>query len=212
MPKKIRRKKVVSKKAVQTKTAKEQSVKWSESYTSLLLGTIVVIIAVLFFGSLLKLKHTKDVTSTSTTLAPQEIQQNFGKDQQTTYTVQPGDDLWHIAVKMYNNGYAWTEIAKANNITSPGLIYKGDILIIPKLKDEQQILSNKNNEQNFPEQQNSSTEAITGTSYTVKQGDNLWAIAVRAYADGYKWTDIAKANQLANPGIIHPGNVFKIPR
>lgn len=212
MPKKIRRKKVVSKKAVQTKTTKEQSFKWSESYTSLLLGTIVVIIAVLFFGSLLKLKHTKDVTSTSTTLAPQEIQQNFGKDQQNTYTVQPGDDLWHIAVKMYNNGYAWTEIAKANNITSPGLIYKGDVLIIPKLKEEQQILSNKNNEQNFPEQQNSSTEAITGTTYTVKQGDNLWEIAVRAYADGYKWTDIAKANQLANPGIIHPGNVFKIPR
>jgi nucleoid-associated protein YgaU len=40
----------------------------------------------------------------------------------------------------------------------------------------------------------------------------LWTIAVRAYGDGYKWTEIAKANKLVNPNLIHPGNVFVLPR
>lgn len=53
---------------------------------------------------------------------------------------------------------------------------------------------------------------ITQSEYVVKKGDDLWDIAVRAYADGYKWVDIARVNNLSNPDLIHPGNVFKIPR
>ena len=55
-------------------------------------------------------------------------------------------------------------------------------------------------------------QKITGNSYTVISGDNLWDIAVRAYGDGYRWVDIAEANNLANPDLIHRGNVFKLPR
>lgn len=57
-----------------------------------------------------------------------------------------------------------------------------------------------------------STPTIEGTSYTVIKGDTLWDIAVRAYGDGYKWTEIASANNLVNPNIIHAGNVFTLPR
>lgn len=53
---------------------------------------------------------------------------------------------------------------------------------------------------------------IKGEEYTVVSGDNLWTIAERAYADGYKWTEIAKANNLVNPDIIHPGNKLRLPR
>ena len=55
-------------------------------------------------------------------------------------------------------------------------------------------------------------DTIDGDTYTVIRGDNLWNIAVRAYGDGFKWVDIAKANDLANPSIIHRGNVLVIPR
>ncbi|PIZ97158.1 MAG: lectin, partial [Candidatus Levybacteria bacterium CG_4_10_14_0_2_um_filter_35_8] len=37
-------------------------------------------------------------------------------------------------------------------------------------------------------------------------------IAVRAYGDGYRWVDIARANGLENPDLIFSGNVLKIPR
>jgi len=53
---------------------------------------------------------------------------------------------------------------------------------------------------------------IDGTNYTVVKGDSLWTVAVRAYGDGYKWTEIARANKLVQPGTIHPGNVLTLPR
>lgn len=53
---------------------------------------------------------------------------------------------------------------------------------------------------------------IDGTSYTVVHGDTLWDIAERAYGDGHKWVDIAKANHLSNPNLIHSGNTFTLPR
>lgn len=53
--------------------------------------------------------------------------------------------------------------------------------------------------------------ASTDKQYTVKEGDTLWAIAVAKYNDGYRWVDIAKANSLVNPDVIHPGNTFILP-
>lgn len=47
--------------------------------------------------------------------------------------------------------------------------------------------------------------------YTVEKGDTLWDIAGKLYGDNFKWTEIAKANNLVNPDLIHPGNVFIIP-
>jgi len=55
-------------------------------------------------------------------------------------------------------------------------------------------------------------QEIQGEEYTVVHGDTLWDIAVRAYGDGYRWVDIARANDLDNPDVIHTGNVFTLPR
>lgn len=48
------------------------------------------------------------------------------------YTVQPGDYLWEIALNAYGDGYAWTQIAQANKLADPNLIYSGNVLIIPR--------------------------------------------------------------------------------
>lgn len=48
-----------------------------------------------------------------------------------TYTVVPGDTLWGIAVLYYGDGTRYPEIAAANNIANPNLIFPGQTFIIP---------------------------------------------------------------------------------
>jgi nucleoid-associated protein YgaU len=120
------------------------------------------------------------------------------------YTVKQGDTLWLIAQNTYQSGYAWPEIAQANQLSDPNIIETGKEITLPKL------------EKDYPPTTNiiagAKVEPIQGDSYTVVKGDDLWTIAVRAYADGYRWPEIAQANQLANPDIIHSGNVLTLPR
>jgi hypothetical protein len=51
------------------------------------------------------------------------------------------------------------------------------------------------------------------TTYTVKDGDTLWAIAKKYYGDGSKYTKIYEANKdkIKNPNLIYVGQVFVIP-
>ena len=184
------------KRATKLKKIQRFHIDWTQSYTSLLLGVVVVIVAILFVASLLK-SHTprQETTSVSTenvipTPTPDE----------NIYIVKDGDSLWNVAVLKYNNGYLWTEIAKANNLKDPNEIEVGQKLTIPQLNPTPAM-----NQADNP-------TAINADTYTVKHGDNLWEIAVRAYADGYRWTEIAKANNLANPNLIYSGNFFTIPR
>lgn len=48
-------------------------------------------------------------------------------------------------------------------------------------------------------------------TYTVVSGDTLWAIAEKFYGDGNKYPEIAAASGVANPDLIHPGQVLTIP-
>jgi LysM repeat protein len=46
----------------------------------------------------------------------------------TQYTVVPGDNLFRIGVMF---GIAWPQIAAANNLSNPSLIFPGQVLCIP---------------------------------------------------------------------------------
>lgn len=46
------------------------------------------------------------------------------------YTVKRGDSLWGIAKALLGSGQRYTEIAKANHIKNPNLIYPGQNLKI----------------------------------------------------------------------------------
>lgn len=55
-------------------------------------------------------------------------------------------------------------------------------------------------------------ENIGSNEYVVKKGDNLWKIAVLSYNDGYKWSQIAKENNLKNPSSIEIGQKLILPK
>jgi nucleoid-associated protein YgaU len=176
-------------------------IKWGESYTSLFLGAAVVIVAlVLIFSFFLTKSSTKrEAQSTSTTSQEEVVNLTMPK----TYTVKAGDYLWSIAEKIYGSGYNWVDIANANKLQNPNVLLAGTNLAIPDVKPRTLTVQNNAISQPNP---------ITGNSYVVVKGDYLWNIAVRAYGDGYKWTEIAKANNLTNPSLIFSGNVLKLPR
>ncbi len=50
------------------------------------------------------------------------------------------------------------------------------------------------------------------TTYTVAVGDSLWKISSKFYGSGYSWVVISQENKLANPDVIHKGNVLTIPK
>ncbi len=58
-------------------------------------------------------------------------------------------------------------------------------------------------------------EEPTEKSYTVVSGDCLWFIARRPehYGNGFAWPNIYRANrdQIKNPDLIYPNQIFKIP-
>lgn len=177
---------------------KIKSVKFSESYVSLGLGLVVVlIIGVLlynFFSNQTKLGSSKP--EAAKTEQEQKGQTGFPR----SYTVISGDSLWTIAEKNYNSGYKWIDLAKANNLANPDYLTEGQALTLPELSNPS-INGN-----------GATTQSIAGNSYKIVEGDNLWDISVRAYGDGYQWTKLAQANQLANPSLIHSGNTLSIPR
>ncbi|NTU47290.1 LysM peptidoglycan-binding domain-containing protein [Candidatus Roizmanbacteria bacterium] len=69
--------------------------------------------------------------ASSDQLTPEAAQTSQVTHTDKTYTVQEGDSLWHIAEKVYGDGYGWTVIAKANGIETPSIIFKGTVLTIP---------------------------------------------------------------------------------
>jgi nucleoid-associated protein YgaU len=172
-------------------------VKLGESYTSLFLGIIVVIVVAVLIVSFIK--HGKNIELTQSTSTV--VENLLGN--QTSYIVKDGDSLWTIAEKVYGSGYNWINIVSANNIENPNILFVGTKLSLPNVKsivtDKQENNSNDNS-------------SIKNGNYIVKQGDCLWNIALRAYGDGYKWSDLAKNNNIKNPDFIYPGEIVKIAR
>jgi len=103
----------------------------------------------------------------------------------TTYIVQPGDNLFRIALR---HGTTVEAIAAANGIANPQLIYVGQELVIPS---------------------GSTGVPSTGaTTYIVQPGDNLFRIALR-YNMSYRL--LAEYNGISNPSSIYVGQVLQIP-
>jgi len=176
--------------------------KLNESKISTFLGALVLLITAILVinyfrgqgkkGSLPFLPTGNKVEVSETTLP-------------INHKVQKDESLWKIAEKYYGSGYNWVDIAKENKIKNFDFLVEGQELTVPNVEP-------KKSTKDIGKTTMKTENAISGATYEVVRGDNLWNIAVRAYGDGYKWVQIARENNLKNPNLIHAGNIFTIPR
>lgn len=210
-----------------------QEVQSNQSRLSLILGALIVlVIGILVFNYFNRnqadLGPSQQTQQEEGDISPQNLP---GK-----YTVKEGDTLFLIAQKYYNDGYKYEELVKENNLTNPNQIEVGQVLQIPKLEvtalqpsptEEAQIQPSPTPQaKQEPSQAAPGTKGasditmtkqdwgpkITGTTYTVVEGDWLSKIAGRAYGDIYAYDRIAKVNNIENPDLIYPGTILTIPR
>ncbi|MBI2034203.1 MAG: LysM peptidoglycan-binding domain-containing protein [Candidatus Levybacteria bacterium] len=189
-----------------------------ESYTSLVLGIVVVIIAAVLILSFVKGKKIGTDSETQTDVSSDESMVDGVQtiDGEKIYKVQAGDDLWKIAEKVYKDGFKWVEIAKLNNLTDPSLIHVDNVLKLPNIEQKnpemEAVVVSPSPDAKIDTEVMAADAKITGVTYKVEKGDYLWEISVRAYGDGFKWVEIAKANNITNPDIIFTGTELKLPR
>lgn len=107
-----------------------------------------------------------------------------------THVVQPGENLYRIALRY---GTTILALAKANGISDPTQIRVGQTLVIPGGAEAPAAPS---------------SPPVAGQTHTVRPGETLSAIA-RRY--GVSVWVLARANSLANPSLIVPGQVLVIP-
>ena len=106
----------------------------------------------------------------------------------TTYTVKSGDNLGAIALKF---GMTLAEIQSLNNITNPDKLQLGQVL---------KVYDNGSGSGS-----GSTTPKLT--TYTVKSGDNLGAIALKF---GMTLAEIQSLNNITNPDKLQLGQVLKV--
>ena len=175
--------------------------KSAEEIVSMFLGLVIVMVV---FGLVInffqKRRGSISVPGLESSISGTETEGSFDAEMESgdVYVVQKGDSLWKIASNRYNSGYKWTEIARENDLNSPGLLVVGQELKLPVVEAEKVEVE----------------AAIEGGEYVVERGDCLWDVAVRAYGDGYAWTRIwqANGNVLNSSDLLEIGMVLAIPR
>ncbi len=166
-----------------------KSLRLNEQKISMILGAVVVaVVGILIYNYFTGVNRQAELAQSTEERPSVKI-----------HKVAKGESLWQISLKYYNDGYKWVEIAKVNNLANPDLIEQDQTLVIPELTVVPAVEEEK---------------SIPTSEYLVVQGDNLWSIAVRAYADGYQWVKIWEANKtkIVNPDLIEIGAKLLLPR
>lgn len=194
----------------------------TQSLVSLGLGVLVVVVVGLlvfnYFKKVQRVRMPAEVEEELITELPEATPTGEKKPEKPSFefrptelpsehTVAAGEHLWGLAQRYYNDGYKWVLIARANKLANPNLIHPGNKLTIPKEEAKE-----AKPRETLAARIERLGGKIEGDTYTVVKGDDLCKIALRAYGDCRKGWDIAKTNNLANPHIIHAGNVLKLPR
>ncbi len=204
---------------------------------NLILGVLIVIVAGVLVFNYFNRSRNLGPAQTAEVPAATEVADVSKDALPGSYTVKPGDTLFTIAQKYYDDGFKYNEIVTANNMPNENSLEVGQSLTIPKL-ETMEVMAEATPSPT-PEasvttaaevaMQTAPTtmvdagtggainqtvwgEKISNDTYTVTAGDWLSTISGRAYGDIYAYQKIAEANNITNPDVIEPGTVLKIPR
>ena len=114
---------------------------------------------------------------------------------QQIHVVQSGETLFSIATRY---GRTVNEIAQANGLSAPYVIHRGNQLTIPAAGGVAQAPVAAPVEQ----------QPSGRTTYTVQAGDLLALIAAQF---GTTYIELAQINGIANPDLLHVGQVLQVP-
>lgn len=214
--------KTATKKQEPRKTESRQSIpqrfsglSWNESYTSLFLGALVVVIVAIVVFAFLQNRNKAGETTQETSSEQSQMQdkdaQGMPAKAGEEYVVAEGDWLSSISEKAYGTQDNWKYIAAENDIQNPDAIEKGTKLRIPNLDDKKKAELDKKME-SMSMQPSTFGQMMTDSNYVVKEGESLWSIAVKVYGDGYRWPEIAKVNNLWYPDWITAGTTIVLPK
>ncbi|MDF9443624.1 LysM peptidoglycan-binding domain-containing protein [Limosilactobacillus mucosae] len=141
----------------------------------------------IYVGQVLKLKNNQTTNSSSATSS------STAATTAGTYTVKAGDTLSAIASRYSTSS---STLASLNSLSNPNLIYAGQVL---------KVSSNASTSSSTSSSANNTV--TTASSYTVKAGDTLSAIAAEY---GTTYQALASANSISNPNDIYVGQVIKV--
>ncbi len=155
----------------------------------------------------MRLKWLPIVLVIALLLAPTaaQPQPTYAQDGTQTHVVQPGENLYRIALQ-YNT--TWPVLAAYNGISNPNLIYVGQVLKIPAPGQT----APPPQPTNAPAQPQPTTQPTPvpadRQTYTVQAGDSLYRIATRF---GTTVDALVQSNYISNPNLIYVGQVLIIP-
>jgi nucleoid-associated protein YgaU len=140
--------------------------------------------------------------------SPVETSSNGEDSTESVYTVQPGDTLGLISLKVYGASSKWPAIANANKehlSQNSDKLRAGMILIIPAFSETGNVSSSQDSSTSLPVLNKDGT-------YTVQSGDSLGIIAHKLFGNAREWKKIYELNndELTAPHKLKVGQILRV--
>ncbi|HEX2857908.1 MAG TPA: LysM peptidoglycan-binding domain-containing protein [Propionibacteriaceae bacterium] len=119
-----------------------------------------------------------------------------------SYIVQPGDDLWTLAVTLFDDGLRWRTLATANQLDPEQPLLPGTVLVVPTLSQAEVSRLTGQGEIDSSER-----------TIVVHSGDTLAGLAARHLGAAAHWPALQRANPtlILDPDHLEPGWVLHLP-
>ena len=171
-------------------------INWQESYPSLILGAIIVVILGLLVANYLSKRGQEQIETGTQTEQTQVMETPTAGAE---YVVKANNSLSKISEAAYGTQSYWPTLAAVNSIKNPNVLWVDTKLQLPP-----------------KEQLDAKKAELSATTYQVAAGDTFFTIAEKMYGDGSKWKVLHQANGSrylpnGNP-LVMSGSTITIPR